>query len=268
MAWSPNDPSLLLCSRLTGSVDMHSLHGLTTEPSSKAPAEVASAVSGDPFSFARSQPVATGPVMSPNTTVPPVWLGRRMGATFGFGGKLLTFSKVFSYLWCSYFVQKSVTMSQVVSQPDLISRSRSLNEALAGSDLTSFCRYISEIHGSALLFSSQEKAAVDVEDQEEWRMIAALFDHECRDKLVSLLGLSPAGLFCRLRDNKAEIKAAVKNALPDPAIEAENQAAAESLDEEQTAIDDFAAIAHSQIEVKKKEPESEKLQVSLSRVLF
>jgi len=103
---------------------------------------------------------------------PPKWLRPHCGASFGFGGRLVTFGGA----------DRAVHISQVVTEPSLVERSQQLEVALRAGDLARLCA--DKIQSGA--------ADADADAAAVWRFLAANFSESPRQQLLQLLGYSPS----------------------------------------------------------------------------
>ena len=104
-----------------------------------------------------------------NTRRPPKWLGRRSGATFGFGGKLASVSSS----------NRSVDVRTVGSNSTVLKRTEEFEQVLAAGDLMSVCSKKSQSCSSSMLMLTV------------WDVMGILFDKDARRKLLGYLGFEP-----------------------------------------------------------------------------
>ncbi|PRW34057.1 transport SEC31-like protein B isoform A [Chlorella sorokiniana] len=128
----------------------------------------------DGFSIGQAAPTSA-------KTKAPAWLKRPCGASFGFGGKLVQFANSKRQLPTGEAVETgSVTVSQVLTEPELVQRSEAFEQAVAGSDrdaLRSFCQARAEALGGS-------------EESETWAFLATHFAADGRRYLLERLGFS------------------------------------------------------------------------------
>ncbi|XP_059175772.1 protein transport protein Sec31A-like isoform X2 [Physella acuta] len=169
--WCTRNPSIISSASFDGHITLYSLMGggHPVQPSNK----VAESFGGAQFGAA--------PVQLPHEEEktlplqkPPKWIRKPVGATFAFGGKLVNF-----------ILEKSanpqqpaprvVTISQVVTETELVVRSNQLEQALGGGKFAEFCAM---------------KAANSNESTQEnfWNFMRVNFEKEPRTKFLELLG--------------------------------------------------------------------------------
>ncbi|KAJ8319239.1 hypothetical protein KUTeg_004330 [Tegillarca granosa] len=105
---------------------------------------------------------------------PPKWLRKPVGASFGFGGKLVSFENTKTQN-VQQPTQKTVYVSQVVTETDLLSRSNLLEQALENQQFVEYCAM---------------KAANSVDSMQEsiWNFLRVNFEQEPREYYIQLLG--------------------------------------------------------------------------------
>ncbi|XP_046674352.1 protein transport protein Sec31A isoform X2 [Homalodisca vitripennis] len=126
--WCPRNPSLVATSSFDGHASVFSLVG--GQQQMQTSNKIAD-------SFPGMEQYAEAPVVQPPQHAPlavelrkaPKWLKRPSGASFGFGGKLVTFSSD----------SQAVSVSQVVTEPSLVERSQRLQQLLASGQLREVC---------------------------------------------------------------------------------------------------------------------------------
>jgi protein transport protein SEC31 len=101
---------------------------------------------------------------------PPKWLNRPCGASFGFGGKLVRFSKA------SEKSQPKVVRIQTVRQDTkLVSSSQSFEQALSTKELKVFCK-------------QKEVQARTSHERHIWQFMQVIFETNAREQLLTHLG--------------------------------------------------------------------------------
>ncbi|RKP26201.1 WD40-repeat-containing domain protein, partial [Syncephalis pseudoplumigaleata] len=182
--WCPRNPNLLSVASFDGKVNVYSVQSDQAAAASQASTIAAiGANADDPFNLnASAAPTATSLTLK----TPPKWLRRPIGATFGFGGKLVTFGAATAAAMSAApgapsagavpAVHASVSIRTAVTEPTLVSRSRELEQAIESKSLHAFCE------------ARQKEAAGNAEEEATWKIIAVLFDGDARDRLVKILG--------------------------------------------------------------------------------
>lgn len=167
LQWCPRNPAIMSSASFDGHITLYSLMGggHPIQPSNK----VAESFGNAPF--------GTAPVQVPHEQEkvlplqkPPKWIRKPVGASFAFGGKLVSFG-----MDKAAGSSASVTISQVVTETDLVVRSNQLEQALANGQFTEFCAL---------------KAANCNDTMQEtlWNFMTVNFDKEPRTKFLQLLG--------------------------------------------------------------------------------
>eukprot|EP00953_Heterococcus_sp_UTEX-ZZ885_P041552 21197-Heterococcus_DN1.PRE.2 len=132
-------------------------------------------------SFDRKVQVFTMAASSSSTGRAPRWLTRPCGASFGFGGKLVTFGKGKAQLvstdGTSVMNSANITVQlhAVHEDTSLVSYSRAFESAVATKDFKSFCM-------------SKAAAAKTQYDKSVWQFLQVIFTETAREQLLSYLG--------------------------------------------------------------------------------
>ncbi|XP_022104643.1 protein transport protein Sec31A-like isoform X2 [Acanthaster planci] len=170
--WCPRNPAVIASSSFDGHVTFYSLMGGQRgdqQLQQRQADKIASSFPGT-AGFGQQSPQQTQPSAEPTVLKkPPKWLRRPVGATFGFGGKLVSFQST------KQQPTNQVHISQVVTETELVNRSNALEEALAKGNFLEFC--------SAKI--SQSKAAME---SQIWKFLKVNFEKDPRPHFVSLLG--------------------------------------------------------------------------------
>ncbi|KAJ1950310.1 protein transport protein S31, partial [Linderina pennispora] len=185
--WNQANPNLLSGASFDGRINLYSLARENDSiESAVAP------VSDDPF--APQSSTAFAPALSLKR--PPKWLARPCGATFGFGGKLISFGKTAVAPVAQAPGQPAqpalpapalVSIREFASEPELAKQAVQLEELLQNDQAAEVCRERLE----------QSKGT----DQERsWEVLQILFDTNARDKLISFLGFDKTGVKARIEE--------------------------------------------------------------------
>jgi protein transport protein SEC31 len=162
--WCPRNPSMISTASFDGHVTMYSLLGGGVS-AHEEPAEQPVQQSDDPFANLapkpHQQPVETTPLKKP-----PKWFRRPCGARFSFGGKLVSFCHDNS---------RSVHVSQVVTEEALLTRSSSLEAAVAEQDFSNFC-------------ADKASHSTNTSEQNIWNFLKVTFEPDTRRQYLRLLG--------------------------------------------------------------------------------
>ena len=188
VSWCPRNPAVIATSNFDGKVSVYSLLGGQQQiQPAKASAAIADSFPGMEAMQPLSQPVQPASVKSTanQLTIPPKWLRKPCGSSFGFGGKLVTFdfdiaNDQNSNPQSQPVAQKKsgVFVSTVVTEPQLLQKSMQLETSLQNENLSEFCDLkISE--------------STCKEDQEVWKFIRANFSTSPNQEFLELLGYDP-----------------------------------------------------------------------------
>uniref|UniRef100_A0A669BEP6 Protein transport protein Sec31A n=1 Tax=Oreochromis niloticus TaxID=8128 RepID=A0A669BEP6_ORENI len=181
--WCPRNPALLSTASFDGRITVYSVMGGSLK------AQQQSTISS---SFDTMDPFGTGQVLPPlqvpqpqvqDTIVPPLkkppkWVRRPVGASFAFGGKLITFENPkLPPVQSPQPVPRQVFVSQVTTETEFLQRSRELQTALQSGSFNSYCQ--------AKIQSAKSDAEQDI-----WKFLLVNFEDEARIKFLKLLGFS------------------------------------------------------------------------------
>ncbi|XP_076465161.1 protein transport protein Sec31A-like isoform X2 [Babylonia areolata] len=183
--WCPRNPGLISSSTFDGHIGVYSLMGggHPIQPSNKV---AESFNTGDPFSQAPVQvPHVEEKVMS--LQKPPKWIRKPVGASFAFGGKLVTFECPRAANPQQPAGPRVVTISQVVTETELVTRSDQLQQALNAAQYSEFCAL---------------KAANSTDAMQEniWNFLRVNFESEPRASFLQLLGYDQNELAKKVAD--------------------------------------------------------------------
>ncbi|XP_046568756.1 protein transport protein Sec31A-like [Haliotis rubra] len=170
--WCPRNPSLISSSSFDGHVTVYSLMGggHPIQPSNK----VAESFSGlEPFSQAPVHVTQEEEKVVP-LQKPPKWLRKPVGASFAFGGKLVSFDHLKPQN-PQQSIPKQVFISQVVTETELLTRSGQLETALNNNQFLEFC-------------AMKAANAGDGMQENLWNFLRVNFEKEPRARFLQLLG--------------------------------------------------------------------------------
>ncbi|KAM7370685.1 hypothetical protein PAMP_010212 [Pampus punctatissimus] len=184
--WCPRNPALLSAASFDGRITVYSVMGGSLKAQQQSTTDKISS------SFDSMDPFGTGQVLPPlqvpqhtvqDTIVPPLkkppkWVRRPVGASFAFGGKLITFEnpKV-PPVQSPQPVPRQVFVSQVTTETEFLQRSRELQVALQSGSFNNYCQ------------AKIENAKSDAE-QDIWKFLLVNFEDEARIKFLKLLGFN------------------------------------------------------------------------------
>ncbi|XP_014832360.1 PREDICTED: protein transport protein Sec31A-like isoform X1 [Poecilia mexicana] len=184
--WCPRNPALLSAASFDGRITVYSVMGGSLKAQQQSTADMISS------SFDTMDPFGTGQVLPPlqvpqpsvqETIVPPLkkppkWVRRPVGASFGFGGKLITFENPkLPPVQSPQPVPRQVFVSQVTTETEFLQRSRELQAALQSGSFNNYCQ------------AKIQNAKSDAE-QDIWKFLLVNFEDEARIKFLKLLGFS------------------------------------------------------------------------------
>ncbi|XP_027707584.1 protein transport protein Sec31B isoform X4 [Vombatus ursinus] len=184
--WCPRNPPVFSAASFNGWISLYSVMGGNWEAQQKTQADkISSSFSSlDPFGTGHPLPPLEVPEQVAHTNLipppkkPPKWIRRPTGASFAFGGKLVTFGLP------SPPTQQApqpgshfIFISQVTTESELLARSQELQEALGSGSLLNYCQ--NQIHRAS---SPSEK---DI-----WQFLKVALEQESRTRFLKLLGYS------------------------------------------------------------------------------
>ncbi|NXI28876.1 SC31A protein, partial [Sterrhoptilus dennistouni] len=185
--WCPRNPAVLSAASFDGRISVYSIMGGSTDSLRQKQVDQLSSSFGNLDPFGTGQPLP--PLQLPQQTAPqsvvlplkkpPKWIRRPMGASFSFGGKLVTFenSKAPQQPGMEQQQQQHphVYVSQVVTEKEFLARSNQLQEAVQSEGFVSYC---------------QKKIDMALADFERnvWAFLKVNFEEDSRVKYLELLG--------------------------------------------------------------------------------
>ncbi|NWR37996.1 SC31A protein, partial [Tachuris rubrigastra] len=184
--WCPRNPAVLSAASFDGRISVYSVMGGSTGGLRQKQVDQLSSSFGnlDPFGTGQPLPPLQLPQQAaPQSVVlplkkPPKWIRRPMGASFSFGGKLVTFENAKSQQQPGMEQQQHhhhVYVSQVVTEKEFLARSNQLQEAVQSEGFVSYC---------------QKKIDMALADFEKnvWAFLKVNFEEDSRAKYLELLG--------------------------------------------------------------------------------
>ncbi|XP_074472832.1 protein transport protein Sec31A isoform X2 [Sebastes fasciatus] len=192
--WCPRNPAVLSAASFDGHIDIYSIMGGTNQAQSKRHADHISNSFGnmDPFGTGQTMPPLQLPqTPAPPATVnplkkPPKWIRRPVGASFAFGGKLVSLENTKpNPQQPQQPASHVVHISQVVTETDFLKRSAQLQATLGAGSFVDFC---------------QEKinAAENEFEKTLWSFLKANFESDIRSKYLELLGYNKEELALKI----------------------------------------------------------------------
>ncbi|XP_024364075.1 protein transport protein SEC31 homolog B isoform X2 [Physcomitrium patens] len=161
--WSPCTPGVLSTSSYDGRIGIYNIEACSRAPSSR-----------DPFGGTVGEREYSTALRKA-----PKWLKRPVGATFGFGGKLVSFAPKKAAPGAAA-AGSEIRIQHLLTEEGLVKRSTQFEEAIAGGErsaLRNFCE-------------SKASAAASEEDAETWSFLKIMFDEEARKELLAHFGFS------------------------------------------------------------------------------
>ncbi|XP_015273402.1 PREDICTED: protein transport protein Sec31A [Gekko japonicus] len=183
--WCPRNPALLSAASFDGRISIYSIMGGSTDSLRQKQADKLSSSFGNLDPFGTGQPLP--PLQLPQQTTsqsmvlplkkPPKWIRRPVGATFSFGGKLVTFENTKPQQQGAEQQPQRyhVYVSQVVTEKEFLSRSDQLQEAVRAEAFVTYCQ-------------KKIDAAKNDFERNVWSFLKVHFEEDSRGKYLELLG--------------------------------------------------------------------------------
>uniref|UniRef100_A0A8C5J9U7 Protein transport protein Sec31A n=1 Tax=Junco hyemalis TaxID=40217 RepID=A0A8C5J9U7_JUNHY len=185
--WCPRNPAVLSAASFDGRISVYSIMGGSADGLRQKQVDQLSSSFGNLDPFGTGQPLP--PLQLPQQTAPqsvvmplkkpPKWIRRPMGASFSFGGKLVTFenSKPPQQPGMEQQQQQHphVYVSQVVTEKEFLARSNQLQEAVQSQSFVSYCQ------------KKMDMALADFE-RNVWAFLKVNFEEDSRVRYLELLG--------------------------------------------------------------------------------
>ncbi|NXL48410.1 SC31A protein, partial [Podilymbus podiceps] len=185
--WCPRNPAVLSAASFDGRISVYSIMGGSTDGLRQKQVDQLSSSFGNLDPFGTGQPLP--PLQLPQQTAPqsivlplkkpPKWIRRPVGASFSFGGKLVTFENSKPQPQPGVEQQQQqrhhVYVSQVVTEKEFLARSNQLQEAVQSEGFVSYCQ------------KKIDMAQADFE-KNVWAFLKVNFEEDSRVKYLELLG--------------------------------------------------------------------------------
>ncbi|EPY76950.1 hypothetical protein CB1_001340006 [Camelus ferus] len=149
--WCPRNPAVLSAASFDGRISVYSIMGGSTDGLRQKQVDKLSSSFGNLDPFGTGQPLP--PLQIPQQTAqhsivlplkkPPKWIRRPVGASFSFGGKLVTFANVRPQPQQGVepqALQNHVFISQVVTEKEFLRRSDQLQQVVQSQGFVSYCQ--------------------------------------------------------------------------------------------------------------------------------
>uniref|UniRef100_A0A8B9PSL9 Protein transport protein Sec31A n=1 Tax=Apteryx owenii TaxID=8824 RepID=A0A8B9PSL9_APTOW len=184
--WCPRNPAVLSAASFDGRISVYSIMGGSADGLRQKQVDQLSSSFGnlDPFGTGQPLPPLQLPQQTASQSVilplkkPPKWIRRPVGASFSFGGKLVTFENTKAQQQPGIDQQQQrhhVYVSQVVTEKEFLARSNQLQEAVRSEGFVSYCQ------------NKIDMAQADFE-RSVWAFLKVNFEEDSRVKYLELLG--------------------------------------------------------------------------------
>ena len=164
--WNPHNPNVLATASFDGKISVQTIQNTSSEGDQAGGKHDQTLDGADFFDKAPLQPQSA----SFSLRKAPKWLARPCGATFGFGGKVVTFRSGDSG-------PSSISLTAFAVDSEVEDMTKSFEKAMGENDLSGFCA------------SKIVQARLDSE-KNDWRVIETLVSGNSRKELVQYLGIS------------------------------------------------------------------------------
>ncbi|XP_061206890.1 protein transport protein Sec31A isoform X13 [Neopsephotus bourkii] len=185
--WCPRNPAILSAASFDGRISIYSIMGGSTDGLRQKQVDQLSSSFGNLDPFGTGQPLP--PLQLPQQTAPksvvlplkkpPKWIRCPVGASFSFGGKLVTFGNTKTQQQQPGVEQQQqrhhVYVSQVVTEKEFLARSNQLQEAVQCEGFVNYCQ------------KKIDMAQADFE-KNVWAFLKVNFEEDSRVKYLELLG--------------------------------------------------------------------------------
>uniref|UniRef100_A0A8D3AC83 Protein transport protein Sec31A n=1 Tax=Scophthalmus maximus TaxID=52904 RepID=A0A8D3AC83_SCOMX len=208
--WCPRNPAVLSAASFDGHIDIYSIMGGSSQAQSQRHADQISTSFGnmDPFGTGQALP----PLQLPHTPAPPAavnplkkppkWIRRPVGASFAFGGKLVSLENAKpNPQQPQQPASHVVHVSQVVTETAFLKRSDQLQATLSTGGFVDFCQ--EKLH-----------AAENEFEKTIWSFLKANFESDIRSKFLELLGYNKEELAVKVKKSEKSEEADPENDLP------------------------------------------------------
>ena len=167
--WNPSNPTFLATASFDGKVSVNSIQNTVSEADTQVGSQIQTPDDDEFFNKAQTQPQGSTFTL----TKAPKWLQRPCGATFGFGGKVVSFksgtpegSKRSTIRISTFAVDNTISNSTVAFE-----------DALKENDLEGIC-------------AQRIERATREDERADWKIIKTLTSDNTRKELVEYLGFS------------------------------------------------------------------------------
>ncbi|KFQ60591.1 Protein transport protein Sec31A, partial [Pelecanus crispus] len=184
--WCPRNHAVLSAASFDGRISIYSIMGGSMDGLRQKQVDQLSSSFGNLDPFGTGQPLPPLQLLqqtAPQSVIlplkkPPKWIRRPVGASFSFGGKLVTFENAKSQQQPGIEQQQQchhVYVSQVVTEKEFLARSNQLQEAVQSEGFANYCQ------------KKIDMAQADFE-KNVWAFLKVNFEEDSRAKYLELLG--------------------------------------------------------------------------------
>ncbi|KAI9476117.1 MAG: hypothetical protein EXX96DRAFT_575849 [Benjaminiella poitrasii] len=244
--WCPSNPDLLASASFDGKISVYSLQNSESEDEVAKTTEVAN---DDPFSAALNASAAALTTSSAFALRhPPKWLRCPVGASFSFGGKLVSFNnkagqaakQVATSLppgqaAAPQVVSRIVQLNTIVTDKEIVQRSEELETALEQQNVDQ-------------LVEERIQQAKEKDDKESWEVIKTLLAENAREQLMNYLGFQKEEIIAAVEKITASKKSSNEEESKneeEPKNEEGEEASPESTEPEKTETDEASKPSES-----------------------
>uniref|UniRef100_A0A672MRW8 Protein transport protein Sec31A n=1 Tax=Sinocyclocheilus grahami TaxID=75366 RepID=A0A672MRW8_SINGR len=174
--WCPRNPAVLSAAAFDGNISIYSIMGGSNDDLSSSFGNM------DPFGTGKTLPPLQLPQTAPSQSTitplkkPPKWIRRPVGASFAFGGKLVTLDNIKPAAQQPQQTAAHVVhISQVVTETDFLDRSNQLQATLTAGNFLEYCQ-------------NKTEAAQSEFEKTIWSFLKVNFEEDARGKYLELLG--------------------------------------------------------------------------------
>uniref|UniRef100_A0A8C1H0Y1 Protein transport protein Sec31A n=1 Tax=Cyprinus carpio carpio TaxID=630221 RepID=A0A8C1H0Y1_CYPCA len=174
--WCPRNPAVLSAAAFDGHISIYSIMGGSNDHLSSSFGNM------DPFGTGKMLPPLQLPQTAPSQSTvtplkkPPKWIRRPVGASFAFGGKLVTLDNIKPAAQQPQQTAAHVVhISQVVTETDFLDRSNRLQATLTAGNFLEYCQ-------------NKTEAAQSEFEKTVWSFLKVNFEEDARGKYLELLG--------------------------------------------------------------------------------
>ncbi|XP_076139978.1 protein transport protein Sec31A isoform X8 [Alosa pseudoharengus] len=194
--WCPRNPALLSAAAFDGHISVYSIMGGKNDAVSLKQADQISTSFGnlDPFGTGQTLPPLQLPQAptAPSTVTPlkkpPKWIRRPVGASFAFGGKLVSLENGNPLPQPTQQpLPRVVHVSQVVTETAFLERSAQLQATLSAGSFAEFCQ-------------TKIEAAPSEFEKAVWSFLKVNFEDDSRGKYLELLGYKKEELALKIAE--------------------------------------------------------------------